>query len=276
MAGGAGLVEGLLGVGRPDEGGVFGLVERDGEAEGGDEDRGDGAGPAGGPFAEHPTGDGEGQEAAEEEGDAVDALAAACSACEERAVDVGEPDDGGEEDDGGDLLEDLHPGAGTGEDACPCGLEAEEKVRGGEAEAERGEDGEGDASGLGEGEADGCSHERRGAGGGDDGGEDSGEEAAGVALLLCEFAADAGEGEADVEEAGEGEGEEEDSGGEEGEEDRGLKLEAPSGLAAAGAESEQDGDDGPEGDENAEGVDEAVAAEAAALFAGGLDEGRGL
>ena len=83
MAGGAGLVEGLLGVGGPDEGGVFGLVERDGEGEGGDEDRGDGAGPAGGPFAEHPTGDGEGQEAAEEEGYSVDALAAACAACEE-------------------------------------------------------------------------------------------------------------------------------------------------------------------------------------------------
>ena len=57
--------------------------------------------------------------------------------------------------------------------------------------------------GLGEGEADGCSHERSGAGSGDDGGEDSGEEAAGVALLLREFAAYAGEGEADVEESGE-------------------------------------------------------------------------
>ncbi len=60
--------------------------------------------------------------------------------------------------------------------------------------------------------------------------------------------------------------------GEEGEEGWGLELEAPSGLAAAGAEDEEDGDDDPEGDEDAEGVDEAVAAEAAALFAGGLDE----
>ena len=171
------------------------------------------------------------------------------------------------------MFEDLHPGAGAGEDAGPGGLEAEEKIRGGEAEAESGEDGEGDAGGLGEGEADGCAHERRGAGSGDDGGEDSGEEAAGVALLLGEFAADAGEGEADVEEASEREGEEEDARGEEGEEDWGLKLEAPSGLAAAGAEDEQDGDDGPEGDQNAEGVDEAVAAEVLALLAGGLQKG---
>ena len=165
---------------------------------------------------------------------------AAGAAGEERAVDVGEPDDGGEEDDGGDLLEDLHPCAGTREHAGPRGLEAEEEIGCGESESECGEDGEGDDGGLGEGEADGCSHEGRGAGGGDDGGEDSGEEAAGVALLLGEFAADAGEREADVEESGEREREEEDAGGEQGEEDRGLKLEAPSGLAAAGAESEQD------------------------------------
>ena len=276
MAGGAGLVEGLLGVGRPDEGGVFGLVERDGEADGGDEDCGDGAGPAGGPFAEDPAGDGEHQEAAEEESDAVDALAAAGAACEERAVDVDEPDDGREEDDGGELLEDLHPCAGTREDAGPCGLEAEEEIGCGESEGERGEDGEGDGSGLGEGEADGCSHERRGAGSGDDGGEDSGEEAAGVALLLREIAADAGEGEADVEEAGEREGEEEDACGEEGEEDGGLELEAPSGLAAAGAEGEEDADDDPEGDEDAEGVDEAVAAEVLALLRRRTAGGRGL
>ena len=54
----------------------------------------------------------------------------------------------------------------------------------GEAEGQRGEDGEGDDGGLGERVADGRSHERRGAGRGDDDGEDSGEEAAGVALLL--------------------------------------------------------------------------------------------
>ncbi len=111
----------------------------------------------------------------------------------EMAVDPGEPDDGGEERDGGELLEGLHPCAGTGEEACPCGVEAEQKIGRGEAEGEGGEDGEGDASGLREGEADGRSHERRCAWGGDDGGEDSGEEAAGVALLLREAAADAGE-----------------------------------------------------------------------------------
>ena len=129
---------------------------------------------------------------------------------------------------------------------------------------------------MGEGEADGCSHERRGAGCGDDGGEDSGEEAAGVALLLCEVAAYAGEGEADVEEAGEREGEEEDACGEECEEDGGLELEAPSGLTAAGAKGEQNADDGPEGDEDAEGVDEAVGAEMFALLPGGLEEGEAL
>ena len=74
MAGGSGLVERLLRVGGPDEVGVFGLVERDGEADGGDENCGDGAGPARGPFAENPSGDGEHEEAAEQEGDAVDAL----------------------------------------------------------------------------------------------------------------------------------------------------------------------------------------------------------
>ncbi len=126
---------------------------------------------------------------------------------------------------------------------------------------------------MGESKADGGSHERRGARGGDDGGEDSCEEAAGVALFLCEFAADAGEGEADVEESGEREGEEEDAGGEEGEEDGGLELEAPSGLTSAGSQGEQDSDDDPEGDEDAEGVDEAVAAEMLALLAGGLQEG---
>jgi hypothetical protein len=45
---------------------------------------------------------------------------------------------------------------------------------------------------------------------------------------LCEVAADAGEGEADVEETGEREGEEEDASSEEGEEDWRLELEAPS------------------------------------------------
>ena len=133
--------------------------------------------------------------------------------------------------------------------------------------------GEGDGGGLGEGKADGCSHERRGAWGGDDGGEDSGEEAAGVALFFREFAAYAGEGEADVEESGEREGEEEDACGEEGEEDWGLELEAPSGLTAACAEGEEDGDDSPEGDEDAERVDEAVEAEVFAFLIGGLEKG---
>ena len=151
----------------------------------------------------------------EEKSDLVDALRAAV----EGAVDVREPDDGGEEDDGGELLEGLHPCAGPWEDAGPGGLEAEQEIRRGEAEAEGGEDGEGDRCGLGEGEADGCSHEWRGAGGGDYCREDSGEEAAGVALLFGELAADGGEGEAEFELSGEREGEEEDSGGEDGEED---------------------------------------------------------
>src|SRR5207237_505345 len=55
--------------------------------------------------------------------------------------------------------------------------------------------------------------------------------------------------------------------------DGGLELEAPTGLAAAGAEGEEDADDDPEGDQDAEGVDEAVAAEVFALLAGGLEEG---
>ncbi len=130
-------------------------------------------------------------------------------------------------EDGGELLEGLHPRAGTREEARPGGLEAEQEIGCGEAESERGEDGEGDAGGLGEGKADGCSHERRGAGSGDDGGEDSGEEAAGVALLLREFAADAGEGEADVELSGEREREEEEARGEEGEEDRAIGAGSP-------------------------------------------------
>ena len=87
---------------------------------------------------------------------------------------------------------------------------------------------------------------------------------------MCQVAADTGEREADVEETGEREGEEEDTCGEEGEEDWGLKLEAPSGLAAAGAKGEQDTDDGPEGDQDAKGVDESVATEVLALLAGGL------
>src|SRR5438067_11908491 len=124
MTGCASLTEGLLGVGRPDEGVVFGLIERDREAEGGDENCGDGAGPARGPFAEDPAGDGEHEEAGEEEGDAIDALIAACAAGKKGAVDVDEPDDGGEEDDRGELLEDLHPCARTRKNAGPCGLEA--------------------------------------------------------------------------------------------------------------------------------------------------------
>ena len=64
--------------------------------------------------------------------------------------------------------------------------------------------------------------------------------------------------------------------GEDGDEDRRLELEAPAGLAAAGAEDEQHGDDDPERDEDAERVDEAVAAEAAALFARRTAPARGL
>ena len=47
-----------------------------------------------------------------------------------------------------------------------------------------------------------------------------------------------------------------------------MELEAPSDVAAAGAEGEKDTDDEPEGDQDAEGVDEAVAAEMLALLAG--------
>src|ERR1700733_13026334 len=201
MAGGAGLIESLLRVGGPDEGGVFALIEGDGQGERGDEDCRDGAGPAGRPFAENPAGDGECQEAAEQEGYTVDALSASRAACEERAVDVREPDYCREEDDGGDLFEDLHPCAGAGQDAGPGRLEAQQKIWCGQTECEGGEDGEGDAGRLGEGKADGCSHERRSAGGGYDSGEDAGEKAAGVALLLGEFAADTGEREADIKQA---------------------------------------------------------------------------
>src|SRR5580698_6395350 len=109
MTFGAGLIEGLLRVWGPGESRVFGLVERDRQADRCDENGSDGAGPARRPFAQNPSGDGEHQEAAEEKSGPVDALAA----CEERAVDVDEPDDGGEEDDGGELLEDLHPCAGA-------------------------------------------------------------------------------------------------------------------------------------------------------------------
>ena len=52
-----------------------------------------------------------------------------------------------------------------------------------------------------------------------------------------------------------------------------MELESPSGLAAAGAEGEEDSDDGPERDKDAEGVDEAVAAKVFALLAGGLQKG---
>ena len=44
-------------------------------------------------------------------------------------------------------------------------------------------------------------------------------------------------------------------------------MEAPAGLAAAGAEGEEDSDDDPEGDQDAESVDEAVAAQVLALLA---------
>src|ERR1700677_1276100 len=109
MAGGARLVEGLLGVGGPDEGGVFGAIERDGQGQSGDEDGCDGAWPAGGPSSEHPARYRQHKKTAKEEGYLVDALTGAggcvgdagyseiasdCSeigagaACEERAVDV--------------------------------------------------------------------------------------------------------------------------------------------------------------------------------------------
>src|SRR5215469_5380033 len=126
----------------------------------------------------------------------VDALSVGS---EEASVDIGEPDNRGEKNDGGDLLKGLHPCSGAREDACPRGLEAKQKVRSSKAECERREDREGNPAGLREGEADGCSHEGRGARCGDDGCEDSGEEAAGVTLLLREFATDTGEREADVE-----------------------------------------------------------------------------
>ena len=78
---------------------------------------------------------------------------------------------------------------GWGRTLRPLRLQAEDEIGSARPSAKRGEDHEGHPCGVGEGEADGGSHERRGAGGGDDGGEDSGEEAAGVALLLREFAA---------------------------------------------------------------------------------------
>ncbi len=56
--------------------------------------------------------------------------------------------------------------------------------------------------------------------------------------------------------------------GEEGEEDGGLQLEAPSGLAAAGAEGEQHADNRPEGDQDAESVNKTMAAKVLALLAG--------
>ena len=44
-------------------------------------------------------------------------------------------------------------------------------------------------------------------------------------------------------------------------------------MTATCAESEKDADDSPEGDQNSEGVDDAMTAEAAAFFAGGLQKG---
>ena len=55
----------------------------------------------------------------------VDALTVAAV---EVAVDPGEPDCSAEERNGGELFEDLHPCAGTWEDAGPGGLEAEQQI----------------------------------------------------------------------------------------------------------------------------------------------------
>ena len=215
-----------------------------------------------GPFAEGPAGDGEDEVAAEQGDDAVDAVLAV-----ELAVDPGEPDGGAEEEERGELLEGFHPGAGAGEDAGPLGLHGQQEVGESEAEAEGGEDEEGHPGGLGEGEADGGTHERSGAGGGDDGGEDSGEEAAGEALLVGEVVAGGGEGEADFELSGHGKAEEEQERGEDGDEAGGLELEAPAKLVSGAAENEQRGNEDPEGDEDAQRVDESLEA-AGGIFPG--------
>src|ERR1700729_166475 len=73
MAGGASLIERLLRVREPGEGGVLRLVERDGEGEGGKNHGCDGTGPFRRPAAESPSGDGEDEEAPEQMGEVVDA-----------------------------------------------------------------------------------------------------------------------------------------------------------------------------------------------------------
>jgi hypothetical protein len=132
------------------------------------------------------------------------------------------------------------------------------------------------ARGLGEGEADGRSHERRGAWGGDDGGEDSGEEAAGVALLLASSPPTlVRERPMSKRPASESAKKKRPAAR------RAMKVgdwswkPHPAWLPPA-RRSEQDADDGPEGDQDAEGVDEAVAAEAACALRRRTAGGRGL
>ena len=137
------------------------------------------------------------------------------------------------------LLEHLHPRAGLGQHARPCGLQRERDIRRGEAESERGEDGECDGGGLRERVADGCAHERRGARRGDDDGENAGEEAARVSLLCGERSAGAGEREADFKLAGEREAEEEEQRRHQRQKDRRLELESPAERGAGGAQAEQ-------------------------------------
>ena len=128
------------------------------------------------------------------------------------------------------------------------------------------------SGGLGKRVAEGCSHERRGAGRGDDHGQDAGEEAARIALFGGERAAGAGEREADLELAGERKAEEEEQPAMSARKMGDWNWNPQPSVAPAARSPSSSATSTQNESKDAGGIDEAMRAEFVALFVAGVDQ----
>src|ERR1019366_684237 len=98
VATGSGPIQSLLGGRLPYERGALRVIEWDRQRDRGDHYGGDRTRPARRPSGKTPTGDGQHQEAAEQESHAVGALPPIFAAWREVAIDIRQPDHGRKED----------------------------------------------------------------------------------------------------------------------------------------------------------------------------------
>ena len=143
------------------------------------------------------------------------------------------------EREGHELLESVHPGARTRQEAGQRGRKGQYENRQGHAEAERKEHEHRHDPGLGQGESERGAHERRGARRRDYGRQYAGEKRTLVALLRGQAVAGSHQSRADLEYTGQTQAESKEQVDDEGEEPGLLELEGPADLLSRRAQGNQ-------------------------------------